>query len=368
MRLCRAELLPSPVTGPQKKTLRRLALAFGICAAGASLAGAPAAGAAVHDDAYVVIVRHPNVPGGTISEAAVPCPSGERAIGGGVTTDSDHHSIHIEADNPLEQDGLTLDTDDGDVPRWWYTALHNDFGDGETVSHYAICSASSDATVETQAFTVPAYSGPPAPQLAAVAHCPAGTRAIGGGIGMSSAIAKSRYIYVNQPSAGGANLADSGEVSDWYAGVVNYSNAAVSMKTIAVCSAASTATVQATTFAAATVTGGSAVCPGGGVATGGGYGRIDTTEPERSDWSGSAPATAAGAPSSVVGDAPHGWYGKVNGLFNPATYRVYALCESGAATGVAATGRRAAALKKCKKKHSKKARRKCRKKAARLPL
>jgi hypothetical protein len=350
------------MTGPQKKTLRRLALAFGICAAGSSLAGAPAAGAAVHDDVHVEIVRNSNVALGAHSEAAVFCPSGERAIGGGVLTRSSHYSMSIQADNPLEQDGLTVDTNDGDVPRWWYSAITNNYGPDESFDHYSICSATSDATVEAQAFTgAPGRSG-------ATAHCPAGTRAISGGIGTTGSISSGFRAVENQPLAAGATLAGttSGEViPDWYAAAAGGSG--VPMKAFAICSAASNATVETASFDANALAAGSAACPGSEVATGGGFGA--TTDTAGGVWLSSAPATAGGD-QLAVGDAPHGWFGLVDAISGPpSTYRVYALCEGEPpATQPPATPAVAPAHKRCKhkkKKHARVAKKKCHRKKRR---
>jgi hypothetical protein len=338
------------MTELRENTLRGVALAFGICAAGASLAGASAAGAAIHDDVHVEIVRHSNVALGAYSEAAVFCPSGERAIGGGVLTR--HFSMSIQADNPLEQDGLTVDTNDGDVPRWWYSAITNNYGPDESIDHYSICSATSDATVEAEAFTgTPGRSG-------ATAHCPAGTRAISGGIGTTGSISSGFYAVENQPLAAGATLAGttSGEViPDWYAAAANYGGSGVPMKAFAICSAASNATVETASFDANALAAGSAVCPGSEVATGGGFGA--TTDTAQGVWLSSAPATGGGDPSLAVGDAPHGWFGLVDGISGPpSTYRVYALCEG----EPPATPAVAPAHKRCKhkKKHARAAKKK----------
>jgi len=306
----------------------------------------------------------------------VQCPSGERAISGGVLTDSGHTGMTLIADGPLDSTGTTANTESGDVARYWYSAIDNATGANESFTHYAVCSASSDATLAAQPFTVaaayssggsatlPAYGG-------ALVHCPAGTRAIGGGFGSSTLSGLHRGV-ANQPLAAGADLTgtNSGETAvDWLADIENDDESATApMKVFAVCSPTSQAIVQTASFFAGTTDARGPACPNSGRSTGGGFGATSSTDYGR--WLSTAPASSSGDPTLADGDIPHGWYGRVDGSAYPATYRVYALCEPGpsSASTSAPTGQRAAALAKCKKKHSKKARRKCRRKARRLPV
>ena len=347
--------------------LRRLAIAVGFCAAGASLAGAPAAWAAPGDDAHLEIVSHPGV---AASEAAVHCPAGERALGGGVFTQSGQTPVALGADGPLEETGATANTDDGDVPRYWYTAASTGAGN-DTFIHYAICSASSDATLEATALTIPAYMICPSGcsldtpgRNGAAADCPDGTRAISGGFGSPEAPLGYRRAIFNQPLAAGANLAGTttGTVAQgWYFfGENDNPDADAHMKVFAVCSATAQATVQTTSFETGSSAQSSAICPATARATGGGFGA--TTNSAYGDWVSSAPATSAGEPAASDSDAPRGWFGRVDATSFAATYRVYALCEP----GPAATAPIATPAKRCKKKHHKKhahaARKKCHRK------
>jgi hypothetical protein len=85
----------------------------------------------------------------------------------------------------------------------------------------------------------------------------------------------------------------------------------------------------------------------------------------------SYPVPAAGPDPFETGNPPVGWATEVyNFSGSTATENFTLICEPPTppppSPGV--TGQRAAALKKCKKKHSRKARKKCKKKARRLPV
>jgi hypothetical protein len=350
------------------------------------LAVAPSAwGSVPGGDAHLEVVHQSvSTPTQPVSQAAVRCPAGERAIGGGVLTDSGKSPMSLSASGPLDETGLTANTDAGDVPRYWYSAIANGYAGPQSYTHYAICSASSDATLAEDEVLLPAFvpssgggAGGTPGRFGESATCPSGTRAIGGGFGSSEEPSAYRRTTFDQPLAGDTILgATTGSVADgWYFFGENYGDAPVLMKVFAVCSASSRATVQAASFDADAPAQASAVCPGTGRATGGGFGA--TSDANSADWVSTAPATGAGGPASSDGDVSRGWFGRVDATAFSGTYRVYAVCEPGApgqptaggSTPTSApTGRRAAALKKCKKRHSKKARRRCRRKAKRLPV
>ncbi|MDX6616630.1 MAG: hypothetical protein QOD60_1721 [Solirubrobacterales bacterium] len=74
----------------------------------------------------------------------------------------------------------------------------------------------------------------------------------------------------------------------------------------------------------------------------------------------------AGAPFTAIAPASTAWTASPGGDFTFTTYVVPS--ASAPSTSAGPTGQRAAALKKCKKKHSHKKRKKCKKRAQKLPV
>jgi hypothetical protein len=116
------------------------------------------------------------VPGATSIGARATCPSGTRAIGGGVAEFQNY--VITELSGPLDETELTSNVVDGDVARAWYAYVYNASGVTADAKVFALCSAGSDAIVEATAFNVNQNTSD-----AAVATCPDGRRAVGGGIG-----------------------------------------------------------------------------------------------------------------------------------------------------------------------------------------
>ena len=103
------------------------------------------------------------------------CPVGTRLIGGGLIVDG-APPAELRSSGPLDETGLTLETNDGDVGRSWYAkVLQADFG-AHTYKSAAICSRASDATLRTDAFSPMSAAGD------GQAFCPGGTRVVGGGV------------------------------------------------------------------------------------------------------------------------------------------------------------------------------------------
>ena len=80
------------------------------------------------------------------------------------------------------QTGRPATTETGDVARSWLASV---FEPGE-YRVFAICSATSDATIVTG----PVTKDPNSSLAPGVATCPAGTRAVGGGVGATGAIVR----------------------------------------------------------------------------------------------------------------------------------------------------------------------------------
>ena len=66
-------------------------------------------------------------------------PRPKRVLSGGVVQ-SGAPGFNVYASGPLDRSGVTLNTDDGDVPRQWYAGIGNFTGtDGRVLKVFAIC-------------------------------------------------------------------------------------------------------------------------------------------------------------------------------------------------------------------------------------
>ena len=123
-----------------------------------------------------------NVASNSQASKSVDCPAGSRVVGGGVTstgpTADNTEAYDVEVSGPTANDGSTANTNDGDVATHWFAYVSNLTGSQQTFKVFAICSRTSDATVAAQSFTVTKSQA-----AAATATCPAGRRALGGGVG-----------------------------------------------------------------------------------------------------------------------------------------------------------------------------------------
>jgi hypothetical protein len=170
--------------------------------------------------------------GGTFA-AAMQCPAGTRAVGGGVVTDSTDPDDLTAASGPLDDTGTTAGTVDGDVPRYWYVNVLNGTG-SRTYYGYAICSAASDAVLETTDMPVAANFN----AQSQVAHCPAGRRALSGGYGVVNVTPESRLISsVPVDDTGQPGSTAAGDVPrGWFASIENLAGSpAATYKVMAVC-------------------------------------------------------------------------------------------------------------------------------------
>jgi hypothetical protein len=336
--------------------VRMLVAAIGSCGAAALIMVAPAwAGAG--DDAAVSMIADNGVASFSLVEHAVPCPAGERAIGGGVRGVGSKDSLE-RASAPLDETGTMANTNTGDIPRYWYSAVFNNTGANQDYQFYAICSASSDATVEVHGFLgagIGVTTGDAVP-------CLSGQRAIGGGVSTTTA----------QPSLGVTSTDDGDIPRFWHAAV--RAAAGTEYKVIALCSASSQATIEAAqmTIDDLVVGGNTVGCPAGTRALGGGIGAT-ASELGNLSFSNANPGLGNG-------DVASAWTAVIQNIAGSMqTYKIFAICEGPSAAAAPAlapsatpaaspTGQRAAALKKCKRKHSIKARKKCKRRARRLPV
>jgi hypothetical protein len=355
--------------------LKRLAPSA-IAGLGALLVTASVAHAGAGDDARIVYATK-LINSGAMDGVAIQCPPGERAIGGG-----SYSSTWLAASGPIGPNGQVGGDADGDVPVYWFTSAYNLTGQSREYRFHAICSASSDATVQVADVHLasPPNALNPTRGDAAV-ECPSGQRAIGGGVtyGVPTVPGGAR-IDASGPldETGTTGTTVTGDVARyWYAEASNFDPAPGGQNYFiyAVCSPTSQATLKTIVHGTNDNIDKSVVCPAGSRATGGGAVPVLDIVTLLSD---SSPADASGLPFSLfTGDVPRGWYAFADNeditnapishsvVCDPPTAVTPA--EPPSATPSTATGRRAAALKKCKAKRSKKARKKCRRKARKLP-
>ncbi|HST24785.1 MAG TPA: calcium-binding protein [Gaiellaceae bacterium] len=124
-----------------------------------------------------VIRSDPN--SGTVVQGIATCPSRTRAVGGGVgaTGAIVRTGFNVSLSGPVSHTLASASTESGDVAIAWVAAV-----DVRTAYRvFALCSAGSDATIETELFLSDATA-----EKGATAQCPPGKRALGGGIGATT--------------------------------------------------------------------------------------------------------------------------------------------------------------------------------------
>jgi hypothetical protein len=143
------------------------------------------------------------------------CPSGQRAIGGGVFVDEfGAPATNIQQSGPVDETAQPANTVDGDVARGWLATILTT-ASGAPVRVYALCSASSLATVQTESQEITASTA-----ASGAAICPTGTRAISGGVTTSGDASSSVSVTAPSGSAGGP-LSAPGVAQGWSSTVTN---------------------------------------------------------------------------------------------------------------------------------------------------
>jgi Ca2+-binding RTX toxin-like protein len=137
----------------------------------------------------------------------------------------------------LDETGLTDNTADGDVARSWFTYVWNASGATASFKVFALCSAGSDAIVEATEFTINDNSSD-----VASATCPAGRRAVGGGINTTGPALNGGSIsyraVMSHPvdeSGGIFNTQDGAVARGWRSAIWNQSGSIRSFKAMALC-------------------------------------------------------------------------------------------------------------------------------------
>jgi hypothetical protein len=347
-----------PQLGRRRLTRRVALLAVGIL--GCWLGAAGSANAAPGSDATVVATDPPfQLDVGSVGGMEYTC-AGGRALGGGISPG--YPTFRVSRSTPTF-------VDESNVSSRWLAEGTNVGGSPVNVRAFAICSSNSDATFVIGNPVTLAQGD----VLSDAVTCPAGTRVIGGG---AVATGSTTVLELNGPlDASGltANTDDGDVAAYWYAYMRNTGTTLLGARVWAECSAGSDAIIEATTLPVlgSSLNGAVAACPGGRRAVSGGVGLPGATVD--SEIAETAPVDETLDPNGIrTGDVARGWRAKVKNNLGDRDYKVFAICLSDSPAPPSAgpsgpTGARAAALAKCKKKHTKKARKKCRRKAARLP-
>jgi hypothetical protein len=207
---------------------------------------------------------------------------------------------------------------------------------------YALAAPARDAKLEVTRFSAGhALTG-------AFAECPAGSRAVGGGVlgleggilrvGGSGPLDGSAAGHPSNPAEAVANTKDGDVAKRWYAGVSNDSSTPIAAKALALCSEGSDATIEATPFSLEGRSTGdaSAKCPVGKRAVGGGV--IQRSWPDNRVLA-SAPLDASGAMANTIdGDVAKQWYAAIRNLpAHRVDFKVFALCSADSRATIEAT-------------------------------
>ena len=319
--------LASPLARMTRRVVARVTLGAALTAA-AGFAAYALAGSA--KDAKLEVTRFSAGKGLTGEFAR--CPPGKRVVGGGMLK-LERGILRLGGSGPI--DGSTpgapsnpaqavANTQDGDVAKRWYAGVANPSSRRVDAKALALCSRRSDARIEATRFSVGARSSGHAS-----ARCPAGKRAVGGGVIQYSW--PDNAILASAPvdaSGRGKNTRDGDIAKRWFALVHNYPAHRVRFKVFALCSADSRARIEvARSWAKAGGTGRArARCPSNKRAVGGGV--IESHRRFLRVWA-NGPLDATGVPAKTTdGDVAKQWYGAVENT-NPERVRVkvLAICE-----------------------------------------
>jgi hypothetical protein len=312
---------------PIRSALFRMVAGIGIVAA---LAFPAYAFAGPSSDA--VVMATPFAAKRGLTGAYAQCPAGQRVVGGGVLHTASQQ-VYLGASGPLDSTisppinptTAAQSTVNGDVATQWYAGVSNPVSDPAAVKTFALCSASSDATVRVASFSIAGRS-----TGVITVKCPTGQRALGGGV-IQYSWPDNRILASGPLDSSGqlSNTTDGDIATKWYSAVHNWPNHTVQFKAFAICSADSQATIQATPFSVAgNATGGARVrCPDGQRVVGGGI--VQGGPAKFIGLRDSGPLDDTGlAANTDDGDLGRRWYATVENR-NPhkVNFKVLAVCE-----------------------------------------
>lgn len=168
------------------------------------------------------------------AEGFAECPGALTALGGGVApVSSPPAAFTVHAAGPLDGSGVTLSTNDGDIPVQWYASVESLSNVEEQVKVFAICADAPRAAIEAKEFEATEFTA-----KRALASCPGRKRVLGGGV-VQSGDASSVSTLVSGPvdASGKPRKTKSGDVpKSWYAGVTHYQATQVrTFRVFAVC-------------------------------------------------------------------------------------------------------------------------------------
>ncbi len=155
--------------------------------------------------------------------AVAKCAAGKRALGGGVISpDAPPNDPVVIASGPRDASGEFSAIDDGDKAKQWYGAAYNNNSgvDHSKFRVFVICAADSNATAQRTRFDVDSPGTD-----ADYAECPAGRRAVGGGVIPSSRPVRRFYVRASGPLDSTSEMEsteDGDRATQWYAAVFNY--------------------------------------------------------------------------------------------------------------------------------------------------
>jgi hypothetical protein len=311
-----------------RHAIRRLAAPLAVAGV---LVGAIAAWAA--SDATVAVTAYQA--SATTTSAVATCPSGSRAVGGGLAATSAHSAGQTQGNQrfgwPLDDSGSPTFISGG-VARSWEAGLGFGLALGEW-KVYALCSAKSDATISVETKNIAAES-----VFELQVACPAGSRALGGGVSQPNNSTKDNNFVEFSAPYDDTNSAISAEDGDqprfWHALYSNDTKSTQGVRVYALCSPTSDATLEVNRFSVAKgqAGAGTATCPAGRHVTGGGVAPMSA--PASLSIRNSAPANAAGSSAALSnGDTARGWTAEIENFSSQTTdFKVLAVCEGDLST------------------------------------
>ena len=201
---------------------------------------------------------------------------------------------------------------------------------------FALCSATSDATIVASPLQDDNSSFG-----SGAATCPAGTRAVGGGVGLVESIGPSLFsVDISGPvdETGQAALTDSGDVArSWFATTATKQSTASSPSARRARTRRSRRSCSPSRRRSGSPTARRCNCPAGKRALGGGVG---VTGAGGGTVHASGPVDETGQTATIeTGDVARGWFGFVANILgdgNARIFRVLAICASDAPTTAAA--------------------------------
>lgn len=325
------------------KVALALSAGLGLAIAGAAVATVTPASGASHTRAAApgsdatIEAKTFTVQRGKVDNASATCPAGKRAVAGGVgfARQTSPTFGYVQQSGPVDETGSITSTESGDVARAWSVSVFNNSGStGSDFRVFAVCSASSDATIVANPFTVQ-----PRSVNGASVDCPSGKRALGGGVDQPGATNPLfGWVRSSGPVDGTGTTAntDSGDVAEgWYASVYNFGGTTRDFHVFAICSADSDATIAAKVFSVAPGKVGDEIvdCPAGKRVVGGGVGQPAATNAPAGYVQESAPVDVTGEPANTdSGEVGRSWFASV---YNPPEvgaptreFRAFAICAS----------------------------------------